>query len=457
MGQPLPHTLRGFSGPVTTGRDPDAAGEGMQTAVTLRPDVTVEPMDTADVVRAVDHAASHEIPLRVSNTGHGATSAEGGMLIRTHRLTDVHIDPGQQVADIAPGATWGQVAAAAAPYGLVPLSGTATTVGAVGYTVGGGISPLSRTYGYAADHVLGLDLVTPDGRLRTLDADTEPELFWASRGAAANLGVVTRLRCRLFPITHLHAGALTFDFDDWAEVTGHYLDWTTGLPETTGSFLSLKNFPNAQDLPEPIRGKRTATIYVTSLNTAADLATSLETLRRLPLAADTVTEIAAADVAPVFNEPTWPHPFQGDALATGSVNASALTSTLSHLSAEVDVPTFVFVHHLGGAMNTAPDPANVVGNRTAPYLVRIVTSPTPATDAAETAVEHDHALRSLSVEPTGRVANFLFGDNLHTAPLADCYDTADLERLTGLVHQVDPGGILRPARGPISTTRHRHG
>lgn len=450
MSEPLPHTLRGIAGPVTIVHNSQAVGGGMQTAVTIRPDVTVEPVSIADIVRAVDHAASHEIPLRVSSTGHGATSSEGGLLIRTHRLTEVHIDPQRRTADVAPGVTWSQVAAAAARHGLMPLSGTAGTVGAVGYTVGGGISPLSRAYGYAADHVLDLDVVTPDGRLRTLTAETEPELFWAARGAGANLGIVTRLRFRLFPFAHLHAGALTIALDDWAEVAGHYLDWTTRLPPTIGSFLSLKNFPDDPHLPEPIRGKRTATIYLTSLDAPSDLATALEPVRRLPLAVDTVAGITATELTSVFNEPTWPHAFQGDAVAAMGIHTSAWTSTLPQLSVGVDLPTFVFVHHLGGAMSTVPDAVNVVGNRAAPYLVRVVTSPTPDTDATTIAVQQDAALRSLSVLPTGRIGNFLFGDNLDTAPISDCYESTDLPRLIDLVSRVDPDGILRPARGRMN-------
>ncbi|MDK9593256.1 FAD-binding oxidoreductase [Propionibacterium freudenreichii] len=66
---------------------------------------------------------------------------------------------------------------------MAPLSGTAGTVGAVGYTLGGGISPLSRAFGYAADHLVDLDLVTPDGRLGRVSAEDDPDLFWAVRGA----------------------------------------------------------------------------------------------------------------------------------------------------------------------------------------------------------------------------------------------------------------------------------
>ncbi|HEX2036664.1 MAG TPA: FAD-binding protein [Chloroflexota bacterium] len=74
----------------------------------------------------------------------------------------------------------------AAPHGLAPLSGSAPHVGAVAYTLGGGIGPLARRYGYAADHVHRLELVTADGELRRVSAQEHPDLFWALRGGKGN-------------------------------------------------------------------------------------------------------------------------------------------------------------------------------------------------------------------------------------------------------------------------------
>ena len=59
-------------------------------------------------------------------------------------------------------------------------------MGAIGYTLGGGHSVAwSRSKGYAADHVHALDVVTADGELRHVTAETEPELFWALRAGWA--------------------------------------------------------------------------------------------------------------------------------------------------------------------------------------------------------------------------------------------------------------------------------
>ena len=77
----------------------------MQTAVTVRPELTVEPLDSDDVIRAVAHAAVQGMPVSVTNTGHGATSLGGGLLIRTHRMSQIRIDAKTRTAEVGPGAT----------------------------------------------------------------------------------------------------------------------------------------------------------------------------------------------------------------------------------------------------------------------------------------------------------------------------------------------------------------
>ncbi|CEG86641.1 FAD-binding oxidoreductase [Propionibacterium freudenreichii] len=447
MSQQHVAAIPGFRGPITA-EDGGAGTDCMQTAVTIRPELTVEPLGSDDVARAIGHAAEQSLPVSVTNTGHGATSLTGGLLIRTHRMSEIRIDQEARTVEIGPGATWGQVTAAAARHGLAPLSGTAGTVGAVGYTLGGGISPLSRAFGYAADHLVDLDLVTPDGRLGRVSAEDDPDLFWAVRGAGAQLGVVTRMTCRLFPIDHVWAGALPVVSDDWAEIADRFVTWSASIPDHMGAFLSLKAFPDMPSLPEVIRGKRTASIYVTSLGTETEAADQVKALGGLVDQSARLAPTQPADLAEVFREPTGPHAFQGDAMATSGINAEALTTHRDELRAK-DRPQFVFIHRLGGAMRTAPDGGTPIGNRGADYLARIITGPGPTDDSASIADEQGSLLRSLSIEPSGRVLNFLFGDNQSTAPTQDCYAPDDLSRITSITARVDPNRLHRPGRGRL--------
>lgn len=447
MSQQHVAAIPGFRGPITA-EDGGAGTDCMQTAVTIRPELTVEPLDSDDVARAIGHAAEQSLPVSVTNTGHGATSLTGGLLIRTHRMSEIRIDPEARTAEIGPGATWGQVTAAAARHGLAPLSGTAGTVGAVGYTLGGGISPLSRAFGYAADHLVDLDLVTPDGRLRRVSTEDDPDLFWAVRGAGTQLGVVTRMTCRLFPIDHVWAGALPVIGDDWAETADRFVTWSASIPDRMGAFLSLKAFPNLPSLPEVIRGKRTASIYVTSLGTETEAGEQGKALCGLVDHSARLAPTAPADLAEVFREPTGPHAFQGDAMATSGINAEGLATNRTDLVAE-DRPQFVFIHRLGAAMATEPDRGTCIGNRDADYIARVITGPGPSDDSATIAAEQDSLLRSLNIEPNGRVLNFLFGDNQSIARTQDCYTPDDLNRLTDITARLDPDRLLLPARGRL--------
>ncbi len=142
---------------------------------------------------AVRFAAERSLPVAVNNTGHQVVrAAQGAVLISTRRMSGVTIDSVNRTARIEPGVRWGQVVNEASEVGLAPMNGSSPTVGSIGYSLGGGQSVAwSRSKGYAADHILSLDVVTADGLLRHVTAESEPELFWALRGGKGNFGAVT--------------------------------------------------------------------------------------------------------------------------------------------------------------------------------------------------------------------------------------------------------------------------
>ena len=98
---------------------------------------------------------------------------------------------------------------ATAPHGLAPLSGSSPGVGAISYTLGGGVGLMARRYGFAADHVRRIEVVTADGVRR--NAEDDPDLFWALRGGGGNFGVVTGIEVDLFDVSALYGGSLYFD------------------------------------------------------------------------------------------------------------------------------------------------------------------------------------------------------------------------------------------------------
>jgi FAD/FMN-containing dehydrogenase len=175
--------------------------------------LTVQATTPADVRGAVVTARARGLRVAVRATGHGtfAEPSPDTLLIDTSRMNCVLVDPDRRTARVGPGATWGDVIAAAAPFGLAPVSGTNATVGVTGFTFGGGHGFLSRKHGLAADNLLRAEIVTADGEALTAREDRRSGLFWALRGAGGSFGVATSLELRLHPVREVFGGAASFD------------------------------------------------------------------------------------------------------------------------------------------------------------------------------------------------------------------------------------------------------
>ncbi|NNJ08473.1 FAD-dependent oxidoreductase, partial [Streptomyces sp. PKU-MA01144] len=155
---------RAFAAPGTPEYD-EAAGV-FNLAAPARPGAAVTVRTVDEVRAAVREAGARDLPVRVHTTGHasGARHAvDGGLLVRTRLAGGVVVDARRRIARIPAGTTWGEVVAAAAPFGLTAPHGSAAGVGVVGYLLGGGVSFYGRRTGLAANSVRAVELVTADG------------------------------------------------------------------------------------------------------------------------------------------------------------------------------------------------------------------------------------------------------------------------------------------------------
>ena len=94
---------------------------------------------------------------------------------------------------VGAGVKWERVVPQLSELGLAALHGSSPDVGIAGYSLGGGMGWLARKYGLQTNSVTAIELVTADGRAARVDAEHEPELFWALRGGNGNFGVVTAI------------------------------------------------------------------------------------------------------------------------------------------------------------------------------------------------------------------------------------------------------------------------
>lgn len=142
-------------------------------------------------------ARKHSVRLIVRNTGHdylGRSAAPNSLSIWTHHMQSIktHADefhlrgcdkviPSNAVT-VGPGAQMEDIFAYLAPLNQTVVGGSGRTVGVGGYVTGGGHSPLAPRYGLAADNVLQVEIVTPEGEIVTANEGQHRDLFWAMRG-----------------------------------------------------------------------------------------------------------------------------------------------------------------------------------------------------------------------------------------------------------------------------------
>jgi FAD/FMN-containing dehydrogenase len=338
----------------------DEARQAWNLTTDERPAVVVMAESAADVVQAVRFARSRGMRIAPQGTGHGSEPLEpleGAMLLRTVRMRGVRIDPAARTARVEAGALWQDVTVPAGEHGLAALAGSSPNVGVTGYTLGGGIGWLARRYGLAANSVTAAEIVTPDGRLRRADADHEPDLFWAIRGAGGSVGVVTALEMRLYPVRELYAGALFFPVQRSAEVLHAWRAWTCTVPDEVTSLGRILRLPSVPEVPEPLRGRAFALVEAAYLGDAAAGAELIGPLRQLGPELDTFAMIPAPALQQLHMDPDQPVPGQGDGAFLADFPAAAIDALITVAGPDADTPlASIEVRHLGGALaRPAPD------------------------------------------------------------------------------------------------------
>src|SRR5215204_2407439 len=246
--------------------DWDEARQAWNLAADQRPAAVAMVESADDVAKVIGFARDNGLRVTGQGTGHGAMamgSLEDTILIKTGRMRSVEIEA--NTARVEAGAVAEDVAERAIQQDMCSMPGTSPNVGVIGYTLGGGLSWLGRKYGWACNRVSSIELVTADGEPRTVDAATDPDLFWALRGGGGGFAIVTALHVDLLPVAEAYAGGILFSPELTADGLRAYRDWSAQAPEEVGSMVRMLNLPPIPDIPEEIRGKKWFAVTVVSI------------------------------------------------------------------------------------------------------------------------------------------------------------------------------------------------
>ncbi|WP_250006594.1 FAD-binding oxidoreductase [Actinoplanes sp. M2I2] len=405
-----------------------------------RPALVAVAATAADIQVAVRAAREHDLPLAVQATGHGAVSpADGALLLKTTALTGVEIDPRRRIARVGPGAVWADVNRAAARYGLAGLAGRCGTVGVTGYTLGGGQSWLSRTFGFAADSVLAADLVTADGVALTATAEHHPDLFWALRGGGGNFGVVTSLEFRLYPVSRVYSGMSLYPAERAFDVLSAYRQWALDEPEAMNTAVLLIRLPPSPLIPAPLRGRRVLAIRAFHHGELGDRVLAPLLAAAGPPLLDAFTMRSFPDAARATNGPDAPPmPNRQEVELFATLPDEVLHAVVEAGAADSPL-AFAEVRHWGGAMADPGPHAGPAGHRDVSFSVLAVGAyPAPDHTAVDSVL--DRLAGRLRPYATGGSFLTLLTDpaRTRTAFTADNYT-----RLAAVKRVWDPGNFFR--------------
>lgn len=167
------------------------------------PKLIVRTLDVDALRTIMKFAFTNEIVLAIRGGGHhigGFGTCNDGIIIDFSVFKDIYLDRENNIAQVSPGATLGDVDRELCKEGFVLPTGTISETGVAGLTLGGGIGWLIGMYGLTCDQLCGADVLLADGRLVRAEDPEHGDLLWALRGGGGNFGIVTQFRYKLNPL-----------------------------------------------------------------------------------------------------------------------------------------------------------------------------------------------------------------------------------------------------------------
>jgi hypothetical protein len=376
-----------FTGLAVAGRiataddsDWDEARAAWNLAADQRPEAVIFAENADDVAAAVSFAAAHDLKVAAQGTGHGAAPLAplaGTILLKTERMRGIDVDPEARTARVEAGALSLELGEAAGAHGMCSLPGSSPDVGVTGYTLGGGLSWLGRRHGFACNRVTAIELVDAGGEPRTVDAENDPDLYWALRGGGGGYAVVTALHLDLLPIAEVYAGALVFPAEVGAEAVRAYRDWAAGVPDEVTTVVRFITPPPIPDVPEPIRGRPLLTIDGACIGGQAEGEATIAPLREIgETIMDTFAWMPTAGLSRIHMDPENPVPGIGEGMTLGELSDETIDAFASIAGPGSGSPLLLSeLRHLGGALGRPAEDGGALSHLDAGFAMYSVGLP----------------------------------------------------------------------------------
>ena len=405
------------------------------------PGVIIRAADVSDVVRAVSLAGETGLDLAIRCGGHSAAShstVEGGIVLDLRDLRDIDIDVVGRTVWAGGGLTAVELSTAVGAEGLAIGFGDTGSVGIGGITTGGGIGYLARKDGLTIDNLLAAEIVTADGQILRVDADTHPDLFWAIRGGGGNFGVVTRFQFRLHPLDHIVGGILILPATP--DTVAAFVAAAEAAAEELSTIANVMNCPPMPFVPEEVHG---TVVIMGILCYAGDTPAgerSIAPFRAIAKAhADLVHESPYVEIYPP-EDPDYHPKAVSKTMFIDRVDRAVAETIVAHLEAS-DAPLRVAqIRVLGGAVARVPSDETAYAHRKSRILVNVASFYEGPDDKPVREAWVDDLAAAIYQGDDGAYVNFVGDEGPERVRAA--YPGATWDRLAVIKARYDPTNLF---------------
>jgi FAD/FMN-containing dehydrogenase len=197
-----------------------------------------------DVATSLAFVRKYGLPVAARCGGHsyGGWSSSSGLIVDVTPMAGVNVSG--STATVGAGTRLIDFYNGLAAHGRAVPGGSCPTVGISGLTLGGGIGVVGRAYGLTCDNVTSMQIVTADGQVRTANAKTNSDLYWACRGGGGgNFGLVTSFTFTTHAIPGICLFFLSWPWSRAARVIAGWQSWAPHAPDQLWSNLHLAAAP----------------------------------------------------------------------------------------------------------------------------------------------------------------------------------------------------------------------
>jgi FAD/FMN-containing dehydrogenase len=407
-----------------------------------RPAVIVRVADGLDVARVIAAARDTGLELAVRSGGHspaGHSTTAGGIVLDLRDMNSLDIDASAGTAWAETGLTAGEYTTAAGEHGFVTGFGDTASVGIGGITLGGGIGFLVRAQGMTIDNLLGAEVVTADGELRTADADHEPDLFWAIRGGGGNFGVATRFHYRLHPLEQIVGGLLFLPATP--ETLHRFLEEALAAPDEVSTIANVMPAPPMPFLPEERHGDLVIMAFVVHAGGGEAGERAVAPFRAI---AEPLADMIGPKPYPEIYLPEDPdyHPIAVSRTSLiDTIDRGTTEMVLGRLEASRPRMRVTQIRALGGAMARVPAEATAFAHRDRSFMVSVASLYEQLDERPEHEAWVDGLMGELRRDqPEAAYVGFLADEGEER--IDEAYPGPTRERLAAIKDHYDPGNLF---------------